>query len=218
MILRDLVLNGATIADGGSVKDEAWRLLRETLRHSIADSDVDVSPARPAPWALDATLEHAEGGKPRFTDWPGVSFSISHCTSREQAAVMCAIELSDSISSLPAPPVGCDVELVSRFERLPEPFAKRFPTGPAAKIVRSLDPNLRPEALCALWTAEEAFGKMTGSGIGREVISMDFSPVLEAYLENPEGLVEVCALGCRFTCYASGSFRLSAAVGTKHTS
>ncbi len=91
---------------------------------------------------------------------------------------------------------------------------------------------MQAEAACTLWTAVEAFSKMTGEGLSRKILATDLSEVLAAAVETDGGgrfgedetarqaegdragsappspiPVETSSKGCRFVTWARGGFR-----------
>lgn len=88
----------------------------------------------------DATVHRDEHGKP-FAN--GAYLSIAHCDD----IVVCAVDQS---------PVGIDVE---RIRAIKDTLIDRVCTAEEAVYVRACDSNRR---FCEIWTAKEAYVKMTG--------------------------------------------------------
>jgi len=103
-----------------------------------------------------AEIRRDERGKPYFPDNPALHFNVSHCDG------YAAVAFSDS-------PVGVDIELLSRFERLknPQRFAERiFPAFESADV--------EPLTLLSTWTKLESFLKLRGTGFRTNLAQIDF--------------------------------------------
>ena len=97
----------------------------------------------------------AENGKPYIENCP-VHFSISH------AGEIVAVALSENS------PVGVDVE---RVRPMREGFAARYFNDADQALIRTAeDPD---EALIRFWTAKEAVGKYLGTGLGKNIPTID---------------------------------------------
>jgi 4'-phosphopantetheinyl transferase len=107
-----------------------------------------------AEYGIDSPQEFlfSPHGKPTLKDYPDIHFNLSHCP----RAALCVV--SDS-------PVGCDVEAIP--ERLDTDLC-RYCCSDAEydAILRAERPTA---AFTALWTRKEAFLKLTGQGLTKEL-------------------------------------------------
>ena len=123
----------------------AFMLLRYALKKEYGILNVPV-------------LSYNEHGKPFLADYPGIYFSLSHCSN----IVICAV--SDS-------PVGVDIQDVRRISMR---AASKFLTGDEYGKINAIDDDDdRYTGLSRLWCIKESYGKMTGKGFGEGFSSFD---------------------------------------------
>jgi 4'-phosphopantetheinyl transferase len=125
------------------------------------------------------SIAHTEYGKPYFPERPELHFNISHTKGYAAAA------FADC-------PVGVDIELLDRFERLrnPERFAKR--------VFGDSPPNAHePLELLTAWTRLEAYLKLIGTGFRirtADVRGVDGIRFLKAYYDGA-AMCHIAVLG-----------------------
>ncbi|MBR3855294.1 MAG: 4'-phosphopantetheinyl transferase superfamily protein [Bacteroidaceae bacterium] len=96
-------------------------------------------------------MEYGQYGKPRIVGHENVHFNISHC----RCAVICAV--SDS-------PIGVDIETTDRYS--PRLAEYTMNSDELQQIQESENPAVE---FTRLWTMKEAFLKMTGRGITKNI-------------------------------------------------
>lgn len=143
----------------------SWALLQHALVDAQAGGTFDDRLTRALVASLVASgarVEVSASGKPSFSDAPWLSFSISHAGSM----ALCALGTSA---------VGCDVERSERF-RSPRPGFERRALHPCERdLLARVSEDRSALAACALWTAKESFGKLSGVGISYDMQAFDFS-------------------------------------------
>ncbi len=96
-------------------------------------------------------MEYGQYGKPRIVGHENIHFNISHC----RCAAICAV--SDS-------PIGVDIETTDRYSTR---LAEYTMNGDELQQIRqSENPAIE---FTRLWTMKEAFLKMTGRGISKNI-------------------------------------------------
>lgn len=102
-------------------------------------------------------------GKPSLDGQPNIHFNISHC--RQAVAV--------AISSQP---IGIDIESIGRYK--PQLAQHVMNDNELQQIAQATDPAL---AFTRLWTQKEAYLKLTGEGITRDLRTVLTPEVLQQH-------------------------------------
>jgi len=105
----------------------------------------------------EVTYRYGEKGKPYFADIP-LYFSISHC----EDYVLCVFSKQE---------IGADIQYKKPIQE--EGMVQRF-FSPREKVIweQCSNPEEQKDLFYRLWARKEAYGKLTGKGIG-ETIAMD---------------------------------------------
>lgn len=155
--------------DIGRALDKVSAGRRETALRYVRESDRRLSLA--VYLLLQEALEKEYGitaapqfgfaphGKPFLKDYPHIHFNLSHC----RGAALCVV--SDS-------PVGCDIENVPDIPDM-DICRQCFNDEETERIMQAPDPAF---AFISLWTRKEAFLKMTGEGLTRDLPALLLSP------------------------------------------
>jgi 4'-phosphopantetheinyl transferase len=111
--------------------------------------------------AYNYSVAVSENEKPYFSEMPELFFNLSH--SGNYAACI----VSDK-------PCGIDIE---GNRKIKTSVAKRFFTPKEYRwIYEASDASIQTERFLRLWTLKEAYSKMTGSGIAKEISNIEFLP------------------------------------------
>jgi phosphopantetheine--protein transferase-like protein len=111
-------------------------------------------------------FQYSQLGKPTLKNHPDISFSVSHSGSYAAAAI---IESHESGS------IGLDLQETDRNESTLR-ISERFYTAFEQKLMNVQDKKQRTEIFYKIWTGKEAFLKMTGEGILRDLTSFSVDP------------------------------------------
>ena len=112
---------------------------------------------------LELRMDYGEKGKPYLKDYP-FYFNLSH----SGEYVICAV----SDREVGADIQRCSMEKGERLERIARRF---FSPEETAALVRCREQAERAALFYRLWTRKEAYGKLTGSGIGA-ALNKNFLP------------------------------------------
>ncbi len=112
---------------------------------------------------LELRMDYGEKGKPYLKDYP-FYFNLSH----SGEYVICAV----SDREVGADIQRCSMEKGERLERIARRF---FSPEEMAALVRCREQAERAALFYRLWTRKEAYGKLTGSGIGA-ALNKNFLP------------------------------------------
>ena len=99
-------------------------------------------------------VKTAPDGKPYVE---GLHFSLSH------SGTYAALAVSEE-------EIGVDIEEIRPYPK--KVMKRRFSIGEQAEVIQSIDPD---EMFMRIWTAKEAYLKMTGSGIRTSLVEIDTS-------------------------------------------
>ena len=104
---------------------------------------------------VDFTLDYGEHGKPYLAEYPDVYFNISHCSCG------CAVAVADS-------PIGVDIQDIRSFSW---EIARRVCCKEELELLeRSSD---RDREFTRIWAMKESYVKMTGQGIGCDLVGIN---------------------------------------------
>ena len=98
-------------------------------------------------------------GKPYFPDYPHIHFNVSHC----QNGIMCGIHEKE---------IGVDIEKLLLYK---ENLAKRISHEREWKLMCEASDEEKNRIFGRIWVAKESYLKQQGTGINRDLKSIDFS-------------------------------------------
>jgi len=98
-------------------------------------------------------------GKPYFPDCPHIHFNVSHC----QNGIMCGIHDNE---------IGVDIENLLVYK---ENLAKRISHEREWKLLCEAADEEKNRIFGRIWVAKESYLKQQGTGINRDLRSLDFS-------------------------------------------
>lgn len=102
-------------------------------------------------------------GKPYFPDYPHIHFNVSHC----QNGIMCGIHEKE---------IGVDIEKLLVYK---ENLAKRISHEREWKLMCEAPDEEKSRILGRIWVAKESYLKQQGTGINRDLRSLDFSGCIQ---------------------------------------
>lgn len=134
----------------------------------------------------DMAYETNEYGKPRFRDFPGLHFNLSH-SDRFVAAVIGNVEM------------GIDIEVIRPFDK---DLARYILSDQELSYLLSLPDSEKPRAFTRLWTLKESILKARGISLERHllpsipIVDGNISPSLPGYSFEEHNTPDYCLSFC----------------------
>ena len=142
------------------------------ILHILRTKDPDRLPEDVRSASVSSLVSVSDTGRPYLPDFPDFHFSISHTG---DLAVL---------AWSPERELGIDLQRIVPLKPDPLSLAERFFTPGEAARIRSLSEGRERELLFfRLWTAKEAFAKMTGAGMTRTMGRFEADPE-EGFIKN----------------------------------